>query len=643
MRSVVLSGLLWCVAAAGLWAAAPTAYHEAVVQLKKKAESASVRQQKLRLRLASALHVIRMGGDVDAVDQQGHTALMLAALAGEGRVFDMLQADGADMQKRAPRDVRMLMLAAQGGDYEIFAKVYKLAPLSAVAADANGTTLFQYACMGGNRRICRELLYAGANPTTRDRQGWTSLHYACMGGNPQVFGELLARGVKPLLRTHDGYDLLMAAARGGSLELVHRVLEMGFVPTTRDRSGNTALMEAARFAPVEVVNLLLQRGASPYERDKMGANAPMYAAAVGHAAAYYAMRGNPKDAPDARGRTPLVYAACGGSLPLVRHMLNAGADPSVLRRLPLRMAVACGHTKIALEMAARMPSVGADDMHSIPLLTLDDATYFAALLAEHCAQPGDRAAAAALRRQLQAAAHDAAAFSAPDTQFPGNTPLQHAIVANFRGMVAFLLANGAQVDTPNRYGRTALMTAVECGNWQAMRILLRAKANPNIVDERGMTALKLAAAAAWPEAFDLLLQAGADPDITRPGSPSTLAIARAAGPDAAPIVAKLADQEPMPSTQSEAFLAMCQAFDCGNQAMLERLLAAWPNANATDERGQSLLMYAAASTCPDEMLRVLIRHGADVNAVDHANRLPLHYVKSPTKRRLLIDAGAIPL
>lgn len=642
MRHAVLSGFLWCMAAAGLWAAAPAAYQEAVVQLKKKADGAVLRQQKLRLRLASSLHAIRMGGDVDAVDQQGHTALMLAAQAGEAEVFDLLLKDGADAGKRAPGDVCMLMLAAQGGEYDIFAKVYKLAPISAVAADANGTTLFQYACMGGNRRVCRELLYAGANPTTRDRRGRSCLHYAAMGGNTIVFYDLISKGVCPTLKTHDGYDLLMAAARGGSPELVRSALDMGFVPTSRDRTGNTALMEAARFAPAEVVNLLLQHGASPCERDTAGANAPMYAAAVGNAVAYNIMAGNPNDAPDAKGRTPLVYAACGGSLPLVRQMLNAGADPTVLKRLPLRMAVACGHPKVALEIAARLPQVGADEMRSIPLVSLDDATYFASFLAAHCTQPGDRAAAVSLQRQLHAAQQDAAAYSRPDTQFPGNTPLQNAIVANFRGMMAFLLESGANVDTANRYGRTALMTAVECGNLLALRMLLRAKANPNLVDERGMTALKLAAASAWVEAFDLLLQAGADPAVTRPGSPSTLACAQSAGAEAALIVDKLAATAPMPTDQDAAYLAMCQAMDLGNTALLERILSVWPNANAADEHGRSLLMYAAGASCPDEMLSVLIRHGADVNAVDHSHRMPLHYVKSPTKRQLLIDAGAIP-
>lgn len=642
MRGCILTGIIWCIAAASLCAAAPAAFQQAVLQLKEKADKANPRQKKLRLRLASSLNAIRLGGHIDATDQLGETALMLAAQAGEKKIFDLLLESGANPAKRAPRDVCLLMYAAAGGHYDIFAKVHKLAPISSVAADANGTTLFQYACMGGNMRVCRELLYAGANPTTRDRRGWTCLHYAAMGGNSTVFYDLISKGICPTLITHDGYDLLMAAARGGSLDLARTALDMGFVPTSRDKTGNTALMEAARFASAEMVSLLLQHGASPRDRDVSGANAPMYAAAVGNATAFNIMGGNPNDAPDTKGRTPLVYAACGGSLPLVRQMLNAGANPTLLHNMPLRMAVACGHPKVALEIAMKTPSVGGEELRSIPLLSLDDATYFADFLAKRCTHPGDRAAAAALHRQLVAAAHNPAAFTQPDEQFPGNTPLQNAILANFRGMFVFLLESGADVNTPNRLGRTPLMTAVECGNMSIIRYLLNVKANPNIADEHGMTALKLAAASAWVEAFDVLLQAGADPHLTRKGSPSTLACAISAGPEAAPIVEKLTLKAPMPTDQASAYLALCQAIDCGNLALLERILDAWPNANATDEQGCSLLMYAAASRCPDNILTALINRGADVNGVDKYHRMPLHYVQSPGKRRILIEAGAIP-
>lgn len=637
----MIIGLIGSIAAAEP-AASPVAYQQAVLHLKNKAEKATPRQKKLRLRLVSALNNIRLGGDINAADQQGHTALMLAAQAGEQDIFDRLLADGADTTITAPRDVRLLMMAAQGGNYAIFAKVHRLAPLAPVAADAQGTTLFQYACMGGDARMCRELIYAGANPTTRDRMGRTSLHYAAMGGSTRLFYDLISKGVDPKQKTHDGYDLLMAAARGGSLELARTALHMGYVPTSRDQTGNTALMEAARYADSEMVRLLMQHGASPQDRDKTGANAPMYAAAVGNAVAFNIMGGNPVDAPDAKGRTPLIYAAAGGSLPLVRQMLTAGANPAHLQRLPLRMAIACGHTKVALEIASRLPVVAAEEMRAIPLLTLGDATYFAAFLAERCNHPGDRAAAAALHRQLLAAAHDAAALSRGDAAYPHNTPLQHAISAHFQGMLAFLLESGADVNTPNRHGRTALMTAVDCANLPAIRALLRVGANPNAMDDHGMTAIKLAASAAWVEVFDLLLQAGADPGQTRKGAPSTLSCAMAAGAGAESIVARLSEKATLPTDQTTAYQAMCRAIDSGNTALLARLLAVWPNANATDESGRSLLMHAAASACPDDVLHLLIRHGADVNAVDHQHRMPLHYVQNPTKRRILIEAGAIP-
>lgn len=626
----------------GVLATPVSAYREAVVKLTQQSGTTSMRHKKLRLRLASLLHRIRLGEAVDVRDQQGYTALMLAAQAGERHIFELLLEKGSNPRLRAPRDVALLMLAAQGGDYTIFSRVHRLDPLSVAASDAHGTTLFHYACMGGNMRICRELIYAGANPTVRDKRGWTCLHYAAMGGDILVFNDLISKGICPTQLSHDGYDLLMAAAHGGSLDLARTALDLGFVPTSRDKAGNTALMEAARFASPEMASLLMQYGASPLDRDIHGANAPMYAAAVGNAAAFNVMGGNPKDAPDAKGRTPLVYAACGGSLPLVRQMLNAGADPTVLNRMPLRFAVACGHSKVALEIASRLPHVGAEEMRSIPLLTPDDALYFSSFLSEHCTHPGDRAAAAALRRLLGRLPGDSSALSAPDEQYPGNTPLQYAIIADFRGMLIFLLEHGTHVNERNRFGRTALMTAVECNNLFALRQLLRAGANPNHLDDYGMSAIKLAASMAWKEAFDLLQQAGADPHMTRPGSPSTLSCALSAGPDAAPLVEQLSASAPVPDDADAVYDALCQAIDSGSQSYVERIVERWPDVNLADAQGKTLLMHAAASACPDAMLSLLIARGADVNAVDKHHRMPLHYVQSPTKRRILIEAGAIP-
>jgi len=62
------------------------------------------------------------------------------------------------------------------------------------------------------------------------------------------------------------------------------------------------------------------------------------------------------------------------------------------------------------------------------------------------------------------------------------------------------------------------------------------------------------------------------------------------------------------------------------------------NANTSD--GDTALMTAARRGAPPDLIRVLIEHGADVNARTTDGRTALMDAKSPDIARLFIDHGA---
>ncbi len=77
-----------------------------------------------------------------------------------------------------------------------------------------------------------------------------------------------------------------------------------------------------------------------------------------------------------------------------------------------------------------------------------------------------------------------------------------------------LLDAGANVDSPNAEGQTALMVVARTGNLEAAKLLLRRGADVNAVERwGGQTALMWAAAQQQPAMVQLLLRAGADPDL----------------------------------------------------------------------------------------------------------------------------------
>lgn len=77
----------------------------------------------------------------------------------------------------------------------------------------------------------------------------------------------------------------------------------------------------------------------------------------------------------------------------------------------------------------------------------------------------------------------------------GNTALMTAAAGNRTDLVNLLVNNGACVNIQNESGKTALIIAAEKGFTEVACILLDAEADPHIRDRSGKTALEKAEAA----------------------------------------------------------------------------------------------------------------------------------------------------
>ncbi len=97
----------------------------------------------------------------------------------------------------------------------------------------------------------------------------------------------------------------------------------------------------------------------------------------------------------------------------------------------------------------------------------------------------------------------------------GNTTLSEEVRLRHTDVVAELVKAGADVNTPNRYGITPLMTAIafDAEETRIMERLLDAGADVNAQDKGGTTALMVAARYSRKAAVGLLLARGADAAI----------------------------------------------------------------------------------------------------------------------------------
>ncbi|WP_405879119.1 ankyrin repeat domain-containing protein [Streptomyces sp. NBC_01136] len=160
----------------------------------------------------AVVRLLRSGVSPESVDEDGQTALYLAAVSDRPGVVRLLLAAGA-----APDRL------SQGTD----------APLCGAAC-------------GGHTEVVHALLSAGAAPDTVEEFGFTALTWAVRLGRVAVVTELLAAGADPDRPGPTGEPPLVAAARRGSPGCVRALLRRGA------RARSAALAEAHRRLALDV-------------------------------------------------------------------------------------------------------------------------------------------------------------------------------------------------------------------------------------------------------------------------------------------------------------------------------------------------------------------------------------------------------
>jgi ankyrin repeat protein len=138
-----------------------------------------------------------------------------------------------------------------------------------------------------------------------------------------------------------------------------------------------------------------------------------------------------------------------------------------------------------------------------------------------------------------------------------------------------LLAEGAEVEMPDKYGSTPLYAAAEAGHLAVVQLLLQAGADINHANEDGWTPLFIACANGHLGVAEALLRAGADREKPNEGG----------------------------------WTPLHAAADRGRIAVVRMLLLAGADVNKTDNGGWGPLVNAAKSRHP-EVVEALLRAGA---------------------------------
>ena len=169
----------------------------------------------------------------------------------------------------------------------------------------------------------------------------------------------------------------------------------------------------------------------------------------------------------------------------------------------------------------------------------------------------------------------------------GWTCLMYAVYKNCsKEVLQAIIDHGADVNATDKNNYTALISACEQRDVDAIHVLLKAGSDTNNVDEDGWTCLMYAVDNNCSnEVLQAIIDHGADVNASNKNNYTALMIAR--------------EQKHVDA--------------------IHVLLKAGFNTNIVDEDGWTCLMYAVDNNCSNEVLQAIIDHGADVNATNKRN------------------------
>ena len=188
--------------------------------------------------------LLKAGAEVNAVDENGQTALRISAYRRDARLVRVLLAAKARVEVGTPlHDAISAASLQQPGDLEGTVKALLDAGAPVERCDRHGRRALQLAARRGQQRVVEMLLAAGADPAAPDpNTGDPPLHAAAADGSPFVVQSLLKAGAPVGARNlYDCSTALHRAAAAGQRESVEMLLAAGAAINPTDRQGETPL------------------------------------------------------------------------------------------------------------------------------------------------------------------------------------------------------------------------------------------------------------------------------------------------------------------------------------------------------------------------------------------------------------------
>ena len=432
-----------------LWAASAVAATSPVADAAMKGHREAVRS------------LLDRKADVNAPQVDGTTALHWAVRADDLDLADMLIRAGAGVSAANREGATPLQLAAMNGNAPMLLRLIKAGADVNAPLTGSGDTGLMMAARTGRTDAVTVLLESGANVNAKETWGGTSaLMWAASERHPAAVKVLIEHGADVNARSN-----FVPAANGRGFEGRTPVAVPAGQRIEEFASGRlTPLMLAAREGDVESARLLVVAGADVNAIAGDGKDALGLAIFNGNydVASFLVDSKSTVNQADTQGFTPLFWAVdrrnmetapnfpwmvTTDPLPLIKKLLDAGANPNALVNNTPRARMRAGSPRIVFATALMRAAFSAD----LELVRL--------LLAKG-ADP------AIVSKDNETMVEAAAALGFIQGYSKGKPAAERLEV------VKLFVGLGADVNAADDYGITPLMAAANMGDTKIIRYLV---------------------------------------------------------------------------------------------------------------------------------------------------------------------------
>jgi uncharacterized protein len=404
--------------------------------------------------------------DVNVAQMDGSTALHWAVERDDLETADLLIRAGARVTVRTREGVTPLQLAAINGNAAMIDRLLKGGADPNAALTPAGDTALMMAARTGTPGAIRVLAEAGANVNaTESWGGTTALHWAVSEGHADAANALIAAGADVNARSN-----YVAPANGRGFEGRTPLSNSADAKPVEFASGwLTPLMIAAREGDMELARVLVGAGADVNAAAGDGKTALAMAIFNGNyeLGSYLVDQKADVNKADAQRFTPLFWAidrrnmetapnfpwmVTADPMPLIRKLLDAGADPNALINNTPRARMREGSPRIVFATALMRAAFAAD----LELVTL---------LLDRGADPK------VISRDGETMLSAAAGLAFIHGYHRGKSPEERLQV------VKRFVELGNDVNQPDDFGITPLMAAANMGHVPVIQYLIDAGAD----------------------------------------------------------------------------------------------------------------------------------------------------------------------